>query len=1060
MVNSEANNHIIGTIRRVALVDFLTYDEAVFKPGKNLNIIIGPNGTGKSTIVAGIILGCGGKPSVLSRSKDITEYIKNGKTKAHIEIELVKNKNGASITFHRSFDKNGKEIFTIEGNKVTSKAYVEKIQSFNIQVDNLCMFLPQDRVQDFTKLNAQEILHNTQISVCSQEINDAFENLKIKREKQKNFAKQNANLQIQLEDNINRNEQLHGMIENGRLRDRLAANIEMLKKKKAWQEYNECKLKYDEADSDVKKLRESIKKKNSSLKPLEKRQSEIAGMKNDLKNAISKAETKINQTLDEIEKMSEASINLKSEYGKYKQAFKNSIARASSHQKELQDLSLLVVLLKKEYEEAKTELNVEGDYEEKIKEFDDSIVNLKDQIDAIMQKVQDLNSTIDQQIIPRINLSKRKIEIIKDTQTKQFDVLRNNFEDAYRAYEWLQTHRNRFQGTIYNPIMTEIKVKDQRFAKYLENTVAVRDLEMFLCTNKEDMEKLMQKLRNEMNLKVNIGFTEETDEILYQPEIPIEDFNENLGLYTYLIDVIEGPAPVLNFLCALYNIQNVPIGDERANEYASRLPNHIQVFFSTDQRFNAVISKFSNKKSVTCTDIQSRNLLNTGIDQNLIDRELEKIEKLKQDGELIKEKRNELGQQIKQLEGKLVEIRKQKNELQTKIARVSSRLDKVKRKEVELEKMKNSKIDIPTERQKLKDNVDKIISSIGTNNANAIKVFELYRNSVVEKALADQKLKFFNASTGNVDEQIDTLKREIARIEETIKRASYVYEDLKKRMDAKEREALELTDGVPPTSDRFKYRNKFSKLPNNIEELQDKIDEAQGRIECIRSVDPHVLAEYEERKETIEELKHQLATEQERANALEDEIQNLHQIWYPEIQKVVSSINRNFSDFFAKMGFVGEIELIRKEERDYADYGIQIRVQYRDNEKLEALNRHVQSGGERAVAIAVYTLSLQHLTMVPFRCVDEINQGMDPKNERKIFQMLVDITCQPGQSQYFFVTPKLLPDLPYHDLMTVSIVHNGKYVSDPHVFYPPENKQNNVESDESMDENEDDEDDD
>lgn len=132
--------------------------------------------------------------------------------------------------------------------------------------------------------------------------------------------------------------------------------------------------------------------------------------------------------------------------------------------------------------------------------------------------------------------------------------------------------------------------------------------------------------------------------------------------------------------------------------------------------------------------------------------------------------------------------------------------------------------------------------------------------------------------------------------------------------------------------------------------------------------------------------------------------------------------------------FTGEVELIHKEERDYADYGIAIRVQYRDNEKLQALNSHVQSGGERAVAIAVYTLSLQHLTMVPFRCVDEINQGMDSNNERKIFEMLVDITCKEGQSQYFFITPKLLPDLPYDDLMTITVVHNGKNIEDPDVF--------------------------
>jgi structural maintenance of chromosomes protein 5 len=66
---------------------------------------------------------------------------------------------------------------------------------------------------------------------------------------------------------------------------------------------------------------------------------------------------------------------------------------------------------------------------------------------------------------------------------------------------------------------------------------------------------------------------------------------------------------------------------------------------------------------------------------------------------------------------------------------------------------------------------------------------------------------------------------------------------------------------------------------------------------------------------------------------------------------------------------------------------------------------------------------------------------MDPKNERKIFQMLVDITCKPGQSQYFFVTPKLLTDLPHSDLMTISVVHNGKNIDDPYVFLDVEEEE-------------------
>jgi len=42
-------------------------------------------------------------------------------------------------------------------------------------------------------------------------------------------------------------------------------------------------------------------------------------------------------------------------------------------------------------------------------------------------------------------------------------------------------------------------------------------------------------------------------------------------------------------------------------------------------------------------------------------------------------------------------------------------------------------------------------------------------------------------------------------------------------------------------------------------------------------------------------------------------------------------------------------------------------VKYRAKEDLQPLSRTRQSGGERAVAIAVYSLALQRLTNVPFR---------------------------------------------------------------------------------------------
>lgn len=59
---------------------------------------------------------------------------------------------------------------------------------------------------------------------------------------------------------------------------------------------------------------------------------------------------------------------------------------------------------------------------------------------------------------------------------------------------------------------------------------------------------------------------------------------------------------------------------------------------------------------------------------------------------------------------------------------------------------------------------------------------------------------------------------------------------------------------------------------------------------------------------------------------------------------------------------------------DFAQYGLKIKVKFRDTDQLQELTRHHQSGGERALTTAIYMISLQELSRVPFRCVDEINQ--------------------------------------------------------------------------------------
>lgn len=61
---STRRKHQPGSIVRVKLTNFVTYTAVEFFPGPSLNMVIGPNGTGKSTLVCAICLGLGWGPQV------------------------------------------------------------------------------------------------------------------------------------------------------------------------------------------------------------------------------------------------------------------------------------------------------------------------------------------------------------------------------------------------------------------------------------------------------------------------------------------------------------------------------------------------------------------------------------------------------------------------------------------------------------------------------------------------------------------------------------------------------------------------------------------------------------------------------------------------------------------------------------------------------------------------------------------------------------------------------------------------------------------------------------
>jgi len=97
--------------------------------------------------VSAIILGLGGEPILLDRSASVADYIQSNKSSATIIVRVYGRAANTTETFRRIINSNGSSTFSVNDKDTSKKNFLATVSSYNIQVSNLCQFLPQDRVQ-------------------------------------------------------------------------------------------------------------------------------------------------------------------------------------------------------------------------------------------------------------------------------------------------------------------------------------------------------------------------------------------------------------------------------------------------------------------------------------------------------------------------------------------------------------------------------------------------------------------------------------------------------------------------------------------------------------------------------------------------------------------------------------------------------------------------------------------------------------------------------------------------------------------------------------------------
>ncbi|KAM8803761.1 structural maintenance of chromosomes protein 5 isoform 2-T2 [Rhynchonycteris naso] len=1015
-----------GSIVRIAMENFLTYDICEVCPGPHLNMIIGANGTGKSSIVCAICLGLAGKPAFMGRADKAGFFVKRGCSKGMVEIELFRTSGNLVIT--REIDVTKSQSFWFINKKATTQKVVEEqVAALNIQVGNLCQFLPQDKVGEFAKLSKIELLEATEKSIGPPEMHRYHCELKNFREKEKQLETSCKEKTEYLDKMIQRNKRYEQDVERFYERKRHLDLIEMLEAKRPWVEYENVRQEYEEVKLARDRVKDEVRKLKDGQIPITDRIEEIETQRHNLEARIKAKATDIKET---------------SQKCKQKQ---DVIERKDKHIEEIQQA--LTVKQNEEHDRQRRISNTRKMIDDLQNELrtTENCVNLQPQIDAItndLRRVQDEKGLCESEIVDkhkeRETLEKEKKGV--NDQIVQFDnllnqkefKLRQRYRDTYDAVLWLRSNKDKFKQGVYEPIMLTINMKDNKNAKYIENHIPSNDLRAFVFESQEDMEVFLKEVRDNKKLRVNAVIAPRNSYAERAPSRPLSELKQ-YGFFSYLRELFDAPAPVMSYLCSQYHIHEVPVGTERTRERIERViqETRLKQMYTAEEKYVVKTSFYSNKVISSNTSLKVAQFLTVTVDleqRRHLEEHLKEINRKLQavDSGLIA-----LRETNKQLDHKDNELRQKKKELLERKAKKRQLEQKISSKLGSLKLMEQDACNLEEEERKASTRIKEI------NVQKAKLVTELTNLIKICTSLHIQKVDLILQNTTVISEknklesdymaassQLRLKEQQFIELDESRQRLLQKCKELMRRA----RQVCNL--GAEQTVPR-EYQTAFQDLPNTLDEIDALLAEERSRASCFTGLNPTVVEEYTKREEEIEQLTEELKIKKVELDKYRESISQVKERWLNPLKELVEKINEKFSNFFSSMQCAGEVDLHTENEEDYDKYGIRIRVKFRSSTQLHELTPNHQSGGERSVSTMLYLMALQELNRCPFRVVDEINQGMDPTNERRVFEMVVNTACKENTSQYFFITPKLLQSLPYSEKMTVLVVYNGPHMLEP-----------------------------
>lgn len=1048
------STYVRGNLVRIIMRNFLTFSDTSVVPGPRLNLIIGPNGTGKSTIVNAVCVVFGGKLGLLGRSGDLASFVRHGETEATVEVWLHDPSLPRGVLkVRRIFDLDCRSTYFVDGRKASSTRIAEIAREYDVQLDNLSQYMPQEKIADFVALRPQEMLTITVRSLGGTEKVEDLEKLRVTDAELRKFTTGVAKREGELAELRTRNQEMEPEVEAFRQQRVIKKRIRLAEKflphvisaelaKQVQARLGERKQIEQEVDQ-LKRNLQAVEK--GSMRQLDLRRRAAKQEVIDAKNGVRETNNLVNVKCEEVEKLS-MTLNAK------KTALRDIDKTVERHMSKVRAAEQKVTEMKERIATVSAQYN-ESDDAERLRDCQQQRQDLRRHV----AEEEQARANVDQMRLSAeraIRHFNNQINNLSDIRRQRINMLerQRRFRRTAECVQLVDTmlREQRFRGKVLGPVVAEINCNSPYHARIMEGCVSGFLMGAFVTETSADSRLLISECKRRMGGWSPDTITAPTDASdnpdihalrSQMPDRPVDSKLRELGITAMVNDIFQTDDTVRAALNAQAGLHNIHVGDERAeqNVEALRREDGIKTWYTPSARCAVMRSRYDPSVRNLKVETKFRSVTGQIYSGSMeeVDREKSRLLHMIRDEETkMSEARVKLGEASKRIDDIKAKFRDVDEQMRQITSRQRERsqftmlLDRAEREYAALQnrgigqnkkKKENLYKELGELEKKVVEVVPEVVQALSALKDAMIHLDDLSAQKVVverEYEAEKDKNSSMHTELAEATQRLDVLKAQLKAA--------------KGEWKAKQKEADE---GMSEEQMEANMDIINAWADKDSAWLQNEIERLRGRMQGLATSGPNVLKDYEERERKIAELENRITSERDKFDQRRTKFNKDKTAFLAWLREGVEHMRQKFSELYSRFGCSGDLELTAVDSVE--DLELQILVSYRDDAALRPISAASNSGGEKMVCTMLFCFSLlhDHARMPPFVIVDEMNQGMDSHNETKIMTILFEDAERGIAPQSFVITPKLLPNLPFQDAAKTHVIFNGKIfkgnVADP-----------------------------